>query len=67
VCTGELHQRSDDNIETQKHRIEVYLQQTAPLIGYYWAKKQLVEINGEYQIEYVHNLLRRAIEQAREC
>jgi len=66
-CTGELYQRSDDNIETQKHRIEVYLQQTAPLIGYYWAKKVLAEINGEYQIEYVNGLLQKVVQQAKQC
>ena len=64
ICTGELYQRSDDNIETQQRRLQVYMEQTAPLIGYYWAKKLLVEINGEYQIEYVHVLLRKSIEEA---
>ena len=42
------------------------MEQTAPLIGYYWAKKLLVEVNGEYQIEYVHALLRKSIEEAAE-
>jgi adenylate kinase len=35
VCGGELYQRSDDNEETVRHRLEVYREQTAPLIGYY--------------------------------
>ena len=34
-CGGELHQRPDDTPGTQKHRIEVYKEQTAPLIDYY--------------------------------
>ena len=54
-------------IGTQKHRIEVYLQQTAPLIGYYWAKKVLAEINGEYQIEYVNGLLQKVVQLAKQC
>lgn len=66
ICTGVLHQRSDDNSETQQHRLQVYMEQTAPLIGYYWAKKLLVEINGEYQIEYVHTLLKQSIHDAAE-
>lgn len=66
ICTGELYQRSDDNTETQRRRLQVYMEQTAPLIGYYWAKKLLVEVNGEYQIEYVHALLRKSIEEAAE-
>jgi adenylate kinase len=67
VCDGELYQRSDDNSETQRRRLQVYLEQTAPLIGYYWAKKVLVEINGEYQIEYVHGLLYKAVMAAKPC
>jgi adenylate kinase len=35
VCGGELYQRSDDNEATVRHRLAVYEQQTAPLIGYY--------------------------------
>jgi adenylate kinase len=67
VCDGELYQRSDDNSETQRRRLQVYLEQTAPLIGYYWAKKVLIEINGEYQIEYVHGLLHKAVMAAKSC
>jgi adenylate kinase len=35
VCGGELYQRSDDNETTVRHRLEVYREQTQPLIGYY--------------------------------
>ena len=35
VCGGELYQRSDDNEVTVRNRLEVYRDQTAPLIGYY--------------------------------
>jgi len=37
------------------------------LIGYYWAKKVLAEINGEYQIEYVNGLLQKVVQQAKQC
>jgi adenylate kinase len=67
ICDGELYQRSDDNSETQKRRLQVYLEQTAPLIGYYWAKKVLAEINGEYQIEYVYGLLHKSVLAAKQC
>ena len=33
ICGGELIQRKDDNIETVENRINVYEEQTAPLIG----------------------------------
>jgi adenylate kinase len=45
-CGGELYQRVDDAPETQKRRIQVYFEQTAPLIGYYREKGLLVEVDG---------------------
>lgn len=35
VCDGELFQRDDDLPETIRRRIEVYNEQTAPLVGFY--------------------------------
>ncbi|WP_248964965.1 adenylate kinase [Sphaerisporangium perillae] len=35
ACGGELFQRDDDREETIRHRLEVYQQQTAPLISFY--------------------------------
>ena len=46
-CGGELYQRPDDTPETQKHRIEVYFDQTAPLIDYYRQQGSLVEVDGQ--------------------
>jgi adenylate kinase len=52
-CGGELYQRPDDTPETQKHRIEVYFEQTAPLIDYYQDKGLLVEVDGRPGIEEI--------------
>ena len=52
-CGGELYQRQDDTPETQKHRIVVYQQQTAPLIGYYRDKGLLEEVDGRPGIEQI--------------
>ena len=54
-CGGELYQRPDDSPETVRKRIEVYSEQTAPLIGYYNEAGKLVEINGEGGIEEVEH------------
>jgi adenylate kinase len=35
ICGGELFQRDDDQPETIRHRLEVYYEQTAPLVSYY--------------------------------
>ena len=50
---SELYQRDDDKAETVKRRIDVYLEQTSPLIDYYRDHGQLVEIDGTQSIEQV--------------
>jgi adenylate kinase len=50
---SELVQRDDDKVETVKHRIQVYFQQTAPLIGYYRERGKICEIDGAQPIEKV--------------
>ncbi len=61
-CGGELYQRPDDTPETQKHRIEVYFEQTAPLIQYYREKGLLVEVDGRQGIEEIQADLLEIIE-----
>jgi adenylate kinase len=62
VCGGELYQRADDTPETQRRRIEVYFQQTTPLIEYYRDRGLLVEIDGAQSIERVQADLLAAIQ-----
>lgn len=50
---SELYQREDDRAETVRRRIQVYFQQTAPLIEYYRRRGLLVEIDGAQPIEKV--------------
>lgn len=53
ICGGELYQRKDDTIETVSKRIEVYLEQTEPLIKYYENEGILITIDGEQDIDKV--------------
>lgn len=46
ICAGELFQRDDDQAETIRHRLDVYYDQTAPLIGYYAERGILVGIDA---------------------
>lgn len=46
-CQGELYQRSDDKEETIKNRLEVYEQQTAPVVEYYFKQKRLIHIKSD--------------------
>lgn len=52
-CGGELIQRKDDTEETVTRRIEVYLEQTEPLIDYYGKKGILLNIDGRQSIDKV--------------
>jgi adenylate kinase len=60
---SELYQRDDDKAETVVHRIEVYLNQTTPLIEYYRGHGILVEINGFMPIEQVSEQLMAALKK----
>jgi adenylate kinase len=46
ICGGELFQRDDDMPETVRHRLEVYYEQTSPLVGYYAEAGILVGIDA---------------------
>lgn len=60
-CGGPLYQRPDDTPETAKKRLDVYFEQTAPLIQYYRQQGLLREIDGEQPIEAVYAALLKAI------
>lgn len=62
VCGGELYQRPDDQPETQRRRIRVYLDQTAPLIEYFKERGLLVEIDGEQDVESVRLAVETTLE-----
>jgi adenylate kinase len=52
-CGGELFQRDDDKPATVRHRLDVYAQQTAPLIGFYRSVGKLVAIDALGAVEDV--------------
>ncbi|GAP98391.1 adenylate kinase [Leptolyngbya sp. NIES-2104] len=45
--------RKDDNEETIRRRLEVYREQTAPLIHYYESREKMVTIDGDQSMEEV--------------
>ncbi|CEP41882.1 adenylate kinase [[Clostridium] sordellii] len=53
VCGGELYQRADDNEETVSKRIQVYLDETKPLVNYYSQEGIIANINGQQSIDKV--------------
>lgn len=54
--------RSDDNIETIEHRIEVYEEQTAPAIDYYDKQNKYKPVNGQGDINIVFNRIEKVLE-----
>ena len=63
-CTnagGELVQREDDNEETISNRLEVYRENTEPLIDYYRKRDKLTTINAEGEIDEVYGRLIAAL------
>jgi len=63
-CGGELYQRSDEEPETVRRRMEVYARETEPLIAYYREKGLLAEVDGEQPIEKVRESIVRAVPSA---
>jgi adenylate kinase len=52
-CGGDVIQRSDDQPEAIRKRLETYERDTAPLLGYYEGRGLLVHVNGDQSPEAV--------------
>jgi len=53
-CDGELYQRDDDAPVAVKKRIEVYNQETTPVLGFYRERGVLVDISGDNTVDDVN-------------
>ena len=62
-CGGDLYQRDDDRLETVKERLEVYKNQTAPLIDFYDSRNVLARIDGNQEIEAVCDQIKTTIDK----
>jgi adenylate kinase len=60
----ELVQRADDEEATVRQRLEVYRQQTEPLVGHYRASGRLVEVPGVGPVDEVYEALKTALSLA---
>ena len=52
-CDGELFQRDDDREDTIRHRLDVYAQQTQPLIAFYADEGTLLGIDATGPVEEI--------------
>lgn len=62
ACDGELYQRDDDKAEVVKRRLQVYFEETQPLVGHYRSSGVLREVDGEGAVDDVGNLLLEALQ-----
>lgn len=65
VCGGDVMYRDDDTPEAIEHRLDLYEQQTAPLIEYYQAQGRLAVIDGVGHPDAVFHRLTSAVDAAR--
>ncbi len=63
LCGGKLYQREDDKEETVRKRIEVYLEETAPLLDFYARRGKLIEVDGGKRVEEVAADLLQTLEK----
>jgi len=57
-----FEQRSDDNEETLKNRLDTYEKNAKPIIKYYKKKKLLRKVNAENTLELTENDIRKMLE-----
>jgi adenylate kinase len=57
ACGGELVLRNDDKPETVQKRLDVYHEQTQPLIDYYQTQNILKEVDGTLPLEDVFSAI----------
>lgn len=55
---SDFKRRADDNEETLRARLLAYYKETSPLLGYYFAKDNLVSIDGMTEMSEVTNQLK---------
>lgn len=65
ACGGELYQRDDDKEATILRRLEVYDEQTAPLISYYEASGLLRSVPGAGSVEGIHQAIVASLEASK--
>jgi len=65
VCGGDVQQRADDTPDAVDRRLDLYEEQTAPLIEYFASRGALAVVNGVGHPDHVFKRLTDAIEARR--
>ena len=62
-CGEQLMHRSDDREDVVLHRVEVYLRETMPVLGYYRQRGLILPIDGTQRVEHVTANLLSALQR----
>ncbi|MEF8783121.1 MAG: adenylate kinase [Haloarculaceae archaeon] len=62
-CGGELIQREDDQRESVENRLDVFAENTRPVIEHYGDHEAFVEIDGEQSLDGVWTAIEAAIDE----
>ncbi|MDF3291020.1 adenylate kinase [Streptomyces silvisoli] len=65
ICGGELYQRDDDHEDTVRKRLEVYHNETEPIIDYYKAQNLVVTISALGKVDEVTQRAMDALQRAK--
>jgi adenylate kinase len=61
ACGGPTYQRDDDREETVRRRLQVYTEQTAPLVSFYEARGLLRRVSGTGEIAEISQRITAAL------
>jgi len=60
-CGGELYQRDDDHEDVIAHRLDVYREQTAPLLDFYQHRHGFIKLDAGGEMDAVYTALKEAV------
>lgn len=61
ICGGRLVVRADDNPETIRQRIRVYLEETGPVVEYFRGRNTLVDVDASGKAERVYERIKKLV------
>ena len=64
TTTCDFYQRTDDQADVVTKRIEVYQNQTAPILGFYQKKKNFLTIDGSLDADHVYQIIDQALRKS---
>ena len=64
-CGGELYQRSDDTQETVLKRLDVYRQESEPVLAYYRSRGWLRDVDGDLELPELNAMLTQLVTSER--